>query len=271
MTKLDFKGPFHLNELAKLSKSSKKFPGIYIWGFIYHYDRSTLIKPIDFKKNPNLKFDKTQMKFIPYYVGKSEGNMFTERLMLHHKVEISSGSVHADKYTRLNEDYMKSFFKDIDFPINTSSKTQENGIYKLIWQNNPDIDSIKNSKITYFNSPSILKHIYPGLTPQCVKDNYPITEQKLEGKKIDDTLYNIVVGKDNFWYCYAHADVPKKELSDCEATTFYSLKGKTISKIKKCPKPSISIEIIDNTDTSIFKISKSDLTIRPSEDFTIGY
>lgn len=266
MIQLSFKGPFQFYDLV--NEHDAYNPGIYIWGFVYVYKGSELVGPVDFT-NPKNIFDKTKMKFIPYYVGKSQSNMFRDRLSKHHDVKNSAKNSDANKYTRLSHDYMKWFFKDPCFPI-PKSYAYKNKICELILKDNPVIDSIKNSKVAYFNSCSILRNIYPGLIPKCVKENYPITEQELDGEKIQDTLFDIVVGKNNSWFCYASADVTKKKLSDCEATTFYSLKGKTIGKTKNCPKTGIQIEIVDNTDSSILKISESDKSIKPSEMFP-GY
>ena len=36
-TTLEFQGPFHFDQLKNLPDLNK--PGIYIWGFMYHYDK----------------------------------------------------------------------------------------------------------------------------------------------------------------------------------------------------------------------------------------
>ena len=50
---LEFKGPFMLKELSSQPQRNAESPGIYIWGFE----------------------DIKTKKFIPYYVGKSQGSI----------------------------------------------------------------------------------------------------------------------------------------------------------------------------------------------------
>jgi hypothetical protein len=127
-------------------------------------------------------------------------------------------------------------------------------------------------KIIYFNSDIALNCIYPDAKPLNIgngeRANYQITKQ---GYIVDlkDTLLEIVGQKKNFWFCYALANPNKIKLEDCEAYTFFSLKGKTIGETKELPKPELQLKIIDNTKASIFK--KSGSTVVPSLDFTRSY
>lgn len=270
MTKLQFYGPFQFIDIDRVSKSApnEEKAGIYIWGFMYEYNESGLIKLVDFR-GPR----REKMKFIPFYVGKHQSNIFT-RLTEHQSVRKGD----ATKYTRLSFEYLKRFFmdkfpedpEDLNFPIHYSwpkyAKIYNQNIANLIEKN--------KKRFIYFNNNVILASLYPGSEPinvgNATRGNYKITEQTFI-EETKDTLNVIVNMMNNFWFCYALANVSKKKLYDCEAYTFFSLKGKTIGQTKNCPKPDMPIMIIDKTDSSIFKISKSDMTIKPSGDFTEGY
>ena len=81
MISLDFKGPFHFEDL--LSQNDAKNPGVYIWGFKY--------------PDNNI--------FIPYYVGKKLSNIIDR--IKQHKKEIKTND---STYTRISENFMKSFY-----------------------------------------------------------------------------------------------------------------------------------------------------------------
>lgn len=229
MTELRFYGPFHFSEIDQQSKkkSSQEKSGIYVWGFMYEYKGSTLMKPVDYR-NP----EPDKKKFIPYYVGLRK-DIF-KRLKEHQNVRKGD----ATKYTRLSIDYMKSFFMDNNtkgkdsenpnFPTHIGDKTFTNSIVKLIEND--------NKKIIYFNSKVALEKIYKKEGIQlitCDGYNYSIICQRTnDGNKLYDSLYEIVDTKqmNNFWFCYAIPDEKGINLKIFETYTFYSLKGKTISK-----------------------------------------
>ncbi len=109
----------------------------------------------------------------------------------------------------------------------------------------------------------------------CDGYNYPIICQRTnDGNELLDSLCKIVDSKqmNNFWFCYAKAVPEEDNLADCEAYTFFSLKGKTIGKTKALKNIKSQITIIDNTDkvTEIFKKTNT-LIVEPSVCFTIGY
>ncbi len=241
MTKLVFHGPFHFDDFDangkfKPGKNTQNAPdpnkpGIYVWGFMYEYKGSTLVKPVDFR-NP----EPDKKKFIPYYVGLRK-NVFN-RLKEHKSVR----KLNATKYTRLSFNYLKVFFIENDpedpecpnFPIHIDDKEFSNKIVHLIEND--------KKKVLYFNNKVALEKIYEeeGIKPiTCDGKNYTIICQKTnDGNELHDSLYEIVDTEqmNNFWFCYAIPDENVINLKICETYTFYSLKGKTISKTEKYDK-----------------------------------
>ena len=283
MYNLKFNGPFHLidgvdkktGEIINHSElPNLKQPGIYIWGFIYHSKgpKSGELKRFNNKEN-NPNFDKTTMKFIPYYVGETTNPLF-DRLTDHQNVRKNAS---AKKYMRLSIEYLKSFYKDNDtnfkgiFPIHINDTEFDNGLKKLIEENKP------KKTVEYFNNEEILLKIYGEgkieINGTKTPKHYPITEQKYikTGKPIHDTLYAIVGESDpndptknknmnNFWFCYA--TIPESEkgkLKLYESDTYFSLKGKTIGQTGTFKKK-MSCTIIDNTGMEIFRSVSEVLT-----------
>lgn len=254
MINLDFYGPVHFDEVdqttgnLKQSNGKPKQPsssGIYVWGFMYWKNKhGGLNGPVNFSRS-KIVYDKKSMQFIPYYLGKSQKNMFTDRLIKHHDVRNAYNfNSHADKYMRLSHGYMMSFFNDPLFPIKTG---RSNASYL-------NLAKMKPGQITYHNDPLVLSEIYPTLKISRVITDHPITEQKISGIPIQDTLEDLVISMNNFWFCYAAQDtVTKALLEHCENYSFYSLKGKTVSKTKNCPDPDSSLSINDHTSSKIFK------------------
>mgnify|MGYP001062006883 CR=1 FL=1 len=270
MATLDFHGPFHFDDIdkngqIKPTRNPNKSPnpdkpGIYIWGFMYYYDANGLTVPVDFNKT-DISFNENKMKFIPYYVGKSEGNTYKERIIHHHDVRniMKSKSVHADKYIRFSHAFMtKFFYGNSNFPIKVGNHARLKSHIALI-------NSFPNS-ITYHNNRKILQLIYPQLKiiytvsgKKKIKFDHPITMQKINGNYIPDTLADIVINMNNFWFCYARSEEKKVALTELETCVFYSLKGKTISKTDKCPIKSNGISINNCTSSDIFKKSPSEI------------
>jgi hypothetical protein len=241
---IEFKGPFNINHLDKGLEQELDKPGIYIWGFkFYKNSDGSIGEPIDFN---NLNENKKQI-FLPYYVGKIEGKLIN-RLNTHKKV--TEG--HAAKYTRVSSDYIKKFFNDEKFQINDGKKI--------------NIENIKsNTGIEYYNNPDFLKHkinkentidLNNIISIGEDKNNNPITKFK----SLNDNLDELINKKDNFWFCYG---IVKNEdglfscyLENFETLTFYSLKGKTISKTGNFDNLLEEIFLIDKTEVSIFKEKK---------------
>lgn len=238
---IEFNGPFNFNDLDNDLKQKLKKPGIYIWGFkFYKKTDGTLDEPVDF----NSVDEKKEQIFIPYYVGKIEGKLIN-RLNTHIKVTVG----HAAKYTRISPEYMKVFFKDEDFQINNGTKI--------------NIEKIKENKgIEYYNNPDFLKYKINKENSIDInnitsfgkdKNNNPITRFS----SLKDTLDVLVHKKNNFWFCYGIVE-NKNGLFSCylenfETLTFYSLKGKTISKTGKFDNLLEELCLINNSEISIFK------------------
>jgi hypothetical protein len=100
---LKIQGPVHFDNVEQngiLKKNPKNWSnpntsGIYVWGFMYKYENGEFIEPIDFKCKEVLQildsyYKKERelpenWKFLPYYVGKSESNIFN-RIKQHQDV-----------------------------------------------------------------------------------------------------------------------------------------------------------------------------------------
>jgi hypothetical protein len=238
---LEFKGPFNINDKDSYQNDLKKLnePGIYIWGFMVDSNYN----PINCKNT--VSFSPEKMKFLPYYVGMATGkgknnNKMTiyKRLNKHKKVS----EVPASKYLRIAKEYLNSFFKDI--PIHYDGDKKYCGrlmIYNI--KNN-------NRAISYFNNPMFMFHSYQNKLKSKLIDlfdknepnNIPVTLEIFKDCLEIDPLNDIVNNKLNFWFCYADVESSKKSIDNKDITPFYeslesltyfSLKGKTISKVKK--------------------------------------
>lgn len=269
MEEIIFKGPFHISELDNISKSigrnkDKKLdkikPGIYIWGFVTssnlkHFKSFNCF--LEKKETP--QFNNKLDFFIPYYVG-LDSNLFN-RIKSHKDFE----SHNAGKYTRMSEDYMLRFFKDSacsdkNYPIKIGNKD----IHKKYLKIN-ESEGVEN--ILYYNNSNFLSETYG---KECIVNNQkkteiPITKFNNDNNKIikdtlkemfDDT--NLTEHKNNLWFCYAelveNTDFVKCKLLDFETLTYYSLKGKTISKTEEFQTISDNIQVKCNDNLiNIFK------------------
>ena len=270
METITFKGPFHFDEINQKkntiirdgNKLELSIPGIYIWGFMYSKLEGEIVDPLDYNDGNNKIYDESKMQFIPYYVGKHEKSI-AERLIEHNGVRSNNN---AKKYTRLNFDYIKEFFKDLNFPINIGGKN----IYEFIKLG-------QNDKVLYYNHFGFLSVKYQNKFKELLNDNnfklksildVPITDFKFLDKK--DTL-NLLVDKNelnNFWFCFAEYPIEKgpitQVLESLETLTFYSLLGKTISKTGLFEDLTDIISLNDETTTNIFKEKK--ITIEKIKD-----
>lgn len=255
---IEFKGPFNINHLDKDLEQKLKNPGIYIWGFMVdsNYD------PLNCKNKQ--AFDSEKMHFLPYYVGKKESQIF-DRLNEHKNVRTLKKD--ANKYTRLSMQYLKTFFNDPDFPIKTSNSDITKEFIEI---DKSDKKKKENGKqIEYYNNSKFLDYKIDASSIDKTKINKvehtdnPITNFST----LNDTLEEIIINKNNFWFCYG---IVKNEdslfscyLENFETLTFYSLKGKTISKTGNFNNLLEELLMIDKTDISIFKektISKKIIT-----------
>lgn len=248
MEKITFKGPFHSSKLKDEELNELNDKGIYIWGFMYEKDKdSNFGKPLHCYQN----FNYNEMKFLPYYVGKTEKSL---RKRLNEHFDIQNKKFDGQKYIRFSENYMKKFFLSTEkFPI----KTHNGSLLKPLL-----LINLMATNIIYYNNLNFMKKIYGNK----IKSNY--TPEKINSLPISDfysflentdTLRKNIVDNDNFWFCYANLDENidsfQCKLKDYEVLTFYSLKGKTISKTEKLDsKISEKLMIINETDSKdIFK------------------
>lgn len=253
MEKITFKNLHHISELKdvikKLDKNIKN-PGIYIWGYVVDTKISKILEIKDTKFNVNT------MKFIPYYVG-LDSNLFN-RISKHYKFDKGD----ARKYTRMSEEYMLKFFKDCknnNYPIKNDDKDIHEHYLNI---------NIQQENIIYYNNSDFLTKTYG---TDCIvnyqkKTEMPITKfNEDNGHIIKDSLMGIFdysnksIHKNNLWFSYAlykdSQDFINCKLEDFEALTFYSLKGKTISKTKKIDNISKNIQVCYEGDEleNIFK------------------
>jgi hypothetical protein len=267
-------GPIHYENLDKKGKIinnpkglvNPTERGIYVWGFMYNYDGS-FKNPINFSdKNilENYYANGCKLpdnwKFLPYYVGKKEGNIF-KRIKTHHNVRHGD----AAKYIRLSYDYLIHFFKDPKFPIK----------YNRVRNINQTISKFQDdpNSIEYFNRLDFLNLKYP---KSILKGSgrkltdYPITEQKdFLGTQLKDTLDEIVNSNNNFWFCFLPVDEIYPNLTEYESFVFWSLKGMTVSQTERYQKINNTISIVNNTGLDIFNVNKNNKII-PTEIFN-GY
>jgi uncharacterized protein YlbG (UPF0298 family) len=259
MTNLNFYGPINFMNIDKKGNIKEgnvnlNISGLYVWGFMYYFDGETIGQPVNSSED-NFEYDSNTMKFIPYYVGKSDSTTIYQRLKKHHNIRKGD----AAKYIRLSLKYMKEFFKDSVFPIK----------FKRVQNNSAIADLISNSagKIEYFNDPNCLKLIYPNINLNLSGRNNtdcPIPQQKNGTQDLPDSLAQLIEENNNFWFCYC--DLPQNPsftLENLETYAFWSLKGKTVSQAGQCPVPNNNITINDLSKTNIFKN-------QPSKTF-LGY
>ena len=262
---LKIQGPVHFDNVDKkgnLIKNPKGWSnpntrGVYVWGFMYIYENGKFIKPIDFLDKEVLEVldlyysNKCELpenwKFLPYYVGKKEGSIFS-RIKTHQKVRQGD----ARKYIRLSFDYLREFFKDPLYPVKYNRKPN---LPAVLEKHQQDPNSIE-----YFNSDKFLNLKYPNciLTPSGRNStDYPITDQNdCNGNPLPDTLDKIVNQKNNFWFCYLPID-EDKSLTKYETFVFYSLKGKTTIQTQRFSSVIKSIVIKNDTDTDIFNVDEN--------------
>ena len=233
MATLEFKGPFHFSHINSLNLNGKI--GVYIWGVVIDLNKKKIINYSKQDVETPLVINNeltgcifNNSKFIPYYVGKVQSKPIKRRLIEHNAVDSDTNSL---KYKRLFLDYYCNFFNDLNFPINDknpSTKQHTKDILTFV-KNNP-------GKIEYYNDGDVLKELFYPKKGVVKGTDFPIKAQKF-----NDSLSEIVVDNNNFWFCYAE---PKNYTNEdenqinidikifmeiLEAQTFYSLKGKTIS------------------------------------------
>lgn len=223
---IKFQGPYHISQLNHLSLNGKK--GVYIWGFAFKFQNENCVEPVnfyggdclaDFGDNEILFADK--IKFIPYYVGQT--NDLNDRIRTHSNFRKGD----ARKFTRFSISYMNNFFSGNGYPVNYKMANSINRLNNIILfhRTNPNC-------LEYYNSKVVLMSIYPGTTPIGNGNHWPINNQhNLHGNPLSDTLDILRMRYNNFFFCYAE-NLDNLNLEDAEVSTFWALKGFTISQIK---------------------------------------
>jgi hypothetical protein len=274
---LKIQGPVHFDNVDKkghLIKNPKGWSnpntkGIYVWGFMYKYENEEFIEPIDFSDKEVLDSyysNKCELpsnwKFLPYYVGKKESNIFS-RIKQHQDVRnVKSLGSDADKYIRFSHKYMPEFLKDPMFPIKIGNPSRAMALINLI-HTHPN-------SITYHNEKKVLQAIFPNLSIISLGTSHPITLQKINGVCIPDTLEDLVVMKNNFWFCYLPIKEDINLIKKYESYIFWSLKGKTISVTESFSKIDKTILIQDITGTDIFIVDHNTNNLVATNSFS-GY
>jgi hypothetical protein len=245
---IEFKGPFNINHLDKDLEQKLKNPGIYIWGFM-----------VDSNYNPIncqniVSFSSEKMKFLPYYVGKKEKSII-DRLNEHKNVRENPSAI---KYTRLSMKYLKTFFKDDSFPIKKNNSDITSEFINI--DESVENPSENGKQIEYYNNSKFLDYKIHDSSIDKTKINKvkPTDNPITNFSSLNDTLQEIIIENNNFWFCYAelekNIDFFKCKLLDFETLTYYSLKGKTISKTEEFEKISDNIQVkCKNNLTNIFK------------------
>lgn len=237
---LEFSELFHKSALTQTNKDRFKVPGVYIWGFVYHKTENGIGDPVDFTGVKNLVADPDEHVFIPYYVGKHERSVL-DRLREHQ--DVRNGN--ALRLTRFTLEYMKCFFKDTFFKLNTSTFNDRNFINLIA-------NYQYTSAVEYYNDSKILFQLH-GNAINIVGNkpkNFPINQQSYKnGQAIFDTLDFLSKTFNNFFFTFVdlrnlkhHEDMNLSQTIELiESITAMLLKGKTVAKIEKLNKALISI------------------------------
>jgi hypothetical protein len=279
MMELKFSKLYHKSDLAN-NGAIFNVPGVYIWGFIYEKKGDQIGDPVDFTKE-KATANPDEHVFIPYYVGESSGKIKDRFIKEHVRPRINP----AYKRTRLTLDYIKEFFKDPTFPLNSKhplGTSFMNGmtINSFRFFSWVQLNSINKDKLQYFNNEIIMQLLYPR-NPMLVNfnnyanTNFPITDPNISINDNSDSLNVLMSIKNNFFFTYCKLDTSLDITEEIETYTTLSLKGKTLAEITKVSHCVSQMnagdfhEIIDNTGFNIFK-QPNQLWINPQGPFDIS-
>lgn len=264
------------------NKNLFNVPGVYIWGFVYEKRGEQIGDPLDFKGVDNPVADPEKHVFIPYYVGESESSILN-RLNSHIKPRKGDSA----KRTRLTIDYIKEFFKDFSFPINSkppSGTAFMNGmkINSFRFFSWVQLNQINKDKLQYFNNEIIMQLLYPR-NPLLVNFNnyanteFPITDPNINISENSDSLNVLMNIKNNFFFTFLKIDTSHNTTKEIESYTTLSLKGKTLAEITKVSNCINQMNegnfytIIDNTGFNIFKKQEpKSILLFPNRPFELG-
>jgi hypothetical protein len=220
---IEFKGPFNIKKIKKISEELKNQKGIYIWGFIgdkvdVFSSKNGIFDNCKFYEEDKININENEI-FVPYYTGQTS-NLF-ERLKNHSEVQKKD----ALKYTRFNK------FPLISIKSNTHFANNNDLIEKLI----------ETENIYYFNNENILNKIYKNFIQTegvPTKDNpnkfnYPINKQKVDNSLLSDNdPLQKLINNNNFFFYYLKIDEKMEiKITELEALVFFHLKFYTISKV----------------------------------------
>ena len=241
---LNFSRLYHKFDLINNNSQLFNVPGVYIWGFIYEKKGDQIGDPVDFSNIGSTIADPSKHVFIPYYVGKHERSVLV-RLREHQ--DVRNGN--ALRLTRFTLEYMKCFFKDTFFKLNTSTFNDRNFINLIAHYK-------YTRAVEYYNDSKILSQLH-GNAINIVgnqPNDFPINQQSYKnGQAIFDTLDFLSKTFNNFFFTFVdlrdlkpHEDMDLSQTIELiESITAMLLKGKTVAKIEKLNKALISIEIND--------------------------
>ena len=281
---LEFSELYHKSALDSTANNGAIFnvPGVYIWGFVYHKYDNGIGEPVDFSKDTDPKAYPEKHVFIPYYVGESESSILN-RLISHIKPRKGDSA----KRTRLTINYIKEFFNDFSFPINSKPPSgtkfmngmKINSFRFFSWI---QLNQINKDKLQYFNNEIIMQLLYPR-NPLLVNFNnyanteFPITDPNININENSDSLNVLMNINNNFFFTFLKFDKSHITTKEIESYTTLSLKGKTLAEITKV---SNCIEqmnagnfhnITDNTGFDIFKKQEPEsMLLFPNRPFEIG-
>jgi hypothetical protein len=261
---LNFSGLYHKSALDPAANNGAifKVPGVYIWGFVFYKNENGIGDPVDFTKEKAIA-NPDEHVFIPYYVGESSSSI-SKRLFEHIQPRESPSS----KRTRLTIDYIKVFFNDPEFPINSGSylsRKNDKGMSVNAFRFFSWIDSnqIGNDKLQYFNNEFIMQLLYPSNNKlssygSYSNNNFPITHPAININDTIDSRSDLINYKSNFFFTFISIP-PPINVKEIEAFTVLMLKGKTLGEFtqaRKCIRQMNAgnfHNIIDNTQFNIFK------------------
>lgn len=259
---LIFSELFHKTALC--SQANLGVPGVYIWGFIYEKDRDKIGDPVNFSKIGSPIADPDKHVFIPYYVGESSSSILS-RLFEHIQPQKSPSS----KKTRLTIDYIKCFFNDVDFPINSGLYLGIRNFHGMSVNSNRfygwiELNNITNNELQYFNNEIIMQLLYPNnlhliTYNNPTNNNFPITLPVININDQQDSLNQLITHQANFFFTYCKLNPSTNPTKEIETYTTLSLKGKTLAEITGVPRCMQEMNagnfhnIVDNTGFDIFK------------------
>lgn len=278
---LNFSKLYHKSDLINNNSQLFNVPGVYIWGFIYEKEGGEIGNPVNFTGNVNPVAHPNKHVFIPYYVGESSGKIKDRFIKEHVRPRINP----ASKRTRLTLDYIKEFFKDPTFPLNSkpplgTSFMNDMTINSFRFFSWVQLSQINKDKLQYFNNEIIMQLLYPrnpllASFNNYANTNFPITLLAININDQQDSLSQLITHHANFFFTFCEFDSPRNVRREIETYTTLTLKGKTLAEITNVPNCLEQIKvgnfhtINDKTGFNIFK-QPNQLWVNPQGPFDIS-